>query len=147
MPKQVYYATRPNIKRLYIRRRHLGLTVLDRLALNKIKDKALLLFTVIAILKRRVHVNSLVQSSLRVLGVWILYQYYKLLSPPKELNLPLPKIISLMRNIDSFEDEDIPPNFRFRNKEQLKRLMQCFQMPEFLRGQYGHKFRMEELLL
>ena len=86
-------------------------------------------------------------TSLRLFAIGIIHQYFSVLSPPLAFNQRLPKIVSMMRTIDSFDDEDILTNFRFQNKDQLRRVLICFQMPEFLRNRVGNKFRSEELFL
>ena len=76
--------------------------------------------------------------------------------------MKLPRVLCLHRTKDSFTDqdihffflknfnfknEDIQRNFRFCNKEQLRRDIVCFQLPERFRSMYRHVFRAEELLL
>jgi hypothetical protein len=73
--------------------------------------------------------------------------YINLSTPHPSLNLPLRKIVSRQRTIDSFEDSEIPIYFRFRSKEQLHKLIKCFQFPEFFTPDDGHVFHREEVLL
>ena len=149
MPVGVCYTVRPSIKKLYVRRRHLGLNALDRIQLKYLQQSIVTL----AVAKKKIVAKKATRRNLKVLKcvkaflAYMIFNYYQIILAPNELNRTLPKIISLHRNIESFDDEDYPANFRFRNREQLKLLIRCFQMPECMKDNHGHKFITEELLL
>lgn len=63
------------------------------------------------------------------------------------LSRKLPRIQRRYRTVDSFEDEEIPIYFRFRSKDQLRLLKECFQFPEEMRTTQRHRFYGEEVLL
>jgi len=85
--------------------------------------------------------------SLKGFIVFCCNKYLTIKRVPCELYQPLPVVINLRRSIDSFQEEDIPQNFRFRNKLQLKSLLNSFQLPEAFISMCGHRFNTEELLL
>jgi nuclease HARBI1 len=59
----------------------------------------------------------------------------------------LPKIHRVNIQINDLQDNFIYTHFRFHNKEQLRRLLECFQFPDFLRSSNGLKFSKDEVLL
>jgi hypothetical protein len=72
----------------------------------------------------------------------------KIVKPPRELYMRLPKIRKLRRTIDSFSDEELPIYFRFRSNQQLHRLMAGFQIPALIRiPETGNILHGEEFLL
>ena len=48
--------------------------------------------------------------------------------------------------IDSLTEADILQQFRFKNKDQLYRLLRGFQFPEVMVVSCGHKFSGEEVM-
>ena len=138
---------RPSIKKLYVRRRYLGLGSLDRLNLKYLQDAIISFMIIDKIYSRKIRINEKKKKILQICIIYAALQYYDIISAPAAINIPLPKIVSRCRTLDSFSDEDFPLNFRFRSKDQLRRLLVAFQMPTHLRDNYGHKFYIEELLL
>lgn len=70
----------------------------------------------------------------------------ELLVPP-ELNIPIPRQISLRRRIDNMPEHFVCSSFRFRTREQLHRLYAALCLPEYLYSQWRHKFQYAELIL
>jgi len=148
MGRKVCYLTRPNKKKLYIRRRHLGLSALDRIKVKDLKDKLKKVCLTISLMENgTIDGDEDKIAPLKMLMAHLYKEYWDIIGAPDSINMNLPRIISLHRSIDSFIDEDIPNNFRFSSKEQLRRLIVCFQMPDEFRSKYRHVFRCEELLL
>jgi hypothetical protein len=78
----------------------------------------------------------------------LLIRRHRIVGVPRELEEKLPRIRNLRRTIDSFSDEEIPLYFRFRNKEQLHRLMRGFRIPMQIKlPKTGNIFEGEEVLL
>jgi hypothetical protein len=73
--------------------------------------------------------------------------YHRLVTPSPILGLRLPKLTRHHRTIDSLNDEDIPIYFRFRSKDQLRRLLVGFKFPDFVRLCNNHLFTGDEILL
>jgi hypothetical protein len=127
---------RPAIKKLSLRRRHLGITALDR---NNIKRMILAMISFGRMKKliderdeddeRREDVN---ERLMRL--VTLTLERYKEIAyvDIASLRAPLPAIQRRYRTIESFADDEIPIYFRFRSKEQLHRLMNAFRNDELL---------------
>jgi len=145
----VNYRIRPSIKKLYVRRRHLGLNALDRINLKYLQQ--VIISSVVVnkklLAKKATRSNIKLLQCVKVFLLYAVTSYYQILLAPDELNFRLPKVKNRHRNIQSFDDEDFPTNFRFLSKEQIRLLIRCFQMPEIMRDSYGHKFITEELFL
>jgi hypothetical protein len=93
------------------------------------------------------HFKEIIEEGLKFLFVAYTAHFLYLTEPNPALNMPLRRIVSRQRMIDSFHDDEIPLYFRFRSKEQLHKLLQCFQFPEFMKSDDGHIFHREEVLL
>ena len=146
MTRMRSYNIRPPIKSLSSRRRHLGLKGRDRMVLLQLQVIIHILFREYKARKLLEYAFSAIERIRKlIIKCCVFYDY--ILEPPKELNQRLPRIISESRTIDSFADEDIPANFRFRDKEQLRTLFRCFQLPDHIISASGHVFNSEELLL
>ena len=148
MTKLKKFEFRPAIKELSSRRRHLGVKAIDRVALKSLEGMICDLLVIRHISKKSS--NQISRSSMDALEnsiKFLLRKVNEIILPPAELHAKLPPVIDLHRTIDSFRDEEIPNNFRFRSKSQLSKLIRCFQMPELLRSTQGHVFKSEELLL
>ena len=82
---------------------------------------------------------------MEVLRIYYILSAYRMIKLPAELRVrksPTPRI---HRTIDSFADSNISIFFRFRNKEQLHRLIDGFQINDVV--VHGHRFVKEEILL
>ncbi len=143
-----FYEFRPFKKHLSIRRRHLGLSALDRIQLRDLKQKIVSITKVYKYMKRNKDKYTNQLSKLTKLLNLHIEKYYAWIKAPNSLNQPLPKILSRNRTINSFEDEEIPLYFRFANKDQLRALLKCFRFPtkKFVSAS-GHAFHREEVLL
>ena len=64
-----------------------------------------------------------------------------------EIRQPLRKLEPKKRTIDSFRDEEVHTYFRFRSKEQLRRLLVGFRFPKYMLTKDGHRFTSEEVML
>ena len=103
------------------------------------------------ICKRMVMVTKLLSLCSRLRGPrayrrFLLLSYLRLINPDA-MNRALTRFESRHRTIDSFADVDIPGAFRFKNKDQLRRLMQCLQIPAKLVSRERCAFGGEEALL
>jgi hypothetical protein len=143
----VIYQTRPRIKQLSLRRRHLGLTARDQTLLVILKRRIKLLA------EKLIYVRQNPSEFIGCAETYILakiyslyYRHRQICNPSVQLNAPLPPIVRLNRNINSFTDEEIPMLFRFRTKQQLHRLLCAFRVPEWIRSS-RHRFHKEEWLL
>ena len=145
--RMVYHSYRPNRKKLYYRRRHLGLIAMDRLQIKQLLSKLKKVLVLISLMENGViEVEEESSLALRILCGLLYKKYRDIIRSPDELNNPLSRIVSKNRTIEYFEEEDCFRNFRF-NKSQLKDLIQYFQMPIKLYSEYRHVFCTEELLL
>jgi hypothetical protein len=70
-----------------------------------------------------------------------------ILTPDPKINMKIPPIVNVKITIDSLQDEFIPANFRFRNKEQLYRLLAGLEFADEYVDSVGNKFTSEEILL
>jgi hypothetical protein len=123
----VVYTTRPRIKDLSLRRRHLGMTALMSIQLRKIEKISLLIGNIYRSIKYTD--QDLKKEQCKRAIAHLLRQRRAIKSPPIELNMPLSKLQRRYRNIDSFEDEVIPMYFRFRSKDQLRELIAGLRIP------------------
>ena len=146
MTRMRSYNIRPPIKSLSSRRRHLGLKGRDRMVLLQLQVIIHILFREYKARKLLEYAFSAIERIRNlIIKCCVFYDY--ILESPKELYKLLPPIISKSRPIDSFADEDIPANFKFRDKHQLRTLFRCFQLPDHIISASGHIFKSEELLL
>ncbi len=147
---------RPTIKKLSVRRRHHGLTARDRTnANNVLKVLRWLVEAKKWIAKIGLDDESDVmipedadeKMNIAILKLVVQYRKVAFISSAI-LRSPLPKIDRKYRTIDSFVEDEVPLYFRFRNKEQLKRLKKAFHIGEkVVAGSGGHVFTGDEFLL
>ena len=103
-----HYQFRPFKKHLSIRRRHLGLSALDRIQLRDLKQKIVVIFKVYKYLKKnKEKYTHQLSKILKLLNLHI-GKYYASIKAPNSLNEPLSQIIARHRTINSFADEEIP---------------------------------------
>ena len=129
-------------KKLSFYRRHAALYTNEKLQIDFISKKVLTLTKLKSLLDR---VRAAAVGP-RIYRRYLLLAYLRIINPDV-MNRALTRIESKRRTIDSFDDADIPGTFRFRSKEQLRRLMGCLQIPEKLTSTERCAFGGEEALL
>ena len=127
-------------KKVSVYRRHAALYARDALELEITTKKIASICKLIS-MRRDPSVTAVY-----VYRRFLLKRYLRLVNPAA-MNATLTKIESKKRTIDSFADEDIPINFRFRTKQQLYDILNGFQFPEFVKSEERCVFHREELLL
>jgi len=132
-----------------VSKRHFASTPLERIQIRDIEDE--LIFIHEQLKRRAANVPSHELTDLTLLlkerEFELICTYDELISVNPALNRKINRTKSLNRTINSFDDEHIISNFRFRNKEQLQRLLTGFEFPEEFVGPYGHTYKGEEVLL
>jgi hypothetical protein len=142
-----FHIVKPIQKHLGIRKRFLGLNALDRLQIAILKDNILQLCnTILELINYESIDKAFIGLLMSVRNAMIMKYKSKVIADPR-LNIVPGKIESKHRTIDSFDDQYIKSNFRFRNKEQLKVLFKLLDFPEIFYGQYGHKYFGEQVFL
>jgi hypothetical protein len=140
------FIRRPSIKKLSLRRRWLGLTSMMRMTSKKLQRMILKLVKIFKRMRYRINRRKVRKLKGGILA--LLVKWHHINSPPRNLELRLPRILKRRRTIDSFRDDEIPIFFRFRTKEQLHRLMRGFRIPEIIRIPVtGNIYYSEEFLL
>ena len=135
-------------KKLSLYRRHHGLVTLEVSRVKKYQKYVNAFRKAIEILQTGIvnEITLYLCDVFYIMQLLYVYKIYKILDPT-DLNSRIPRILNLNRTIDSFLDSNIPIYFRFRNKEQLKRLIVGFRIPDFVYVAETHKFSAEEILL
>ena len=141
------FTDRPTIKMLTARRRHLGMTALDRTKARRLQEYILAVVSIYSRVKYSIDEERKAKIKEKILRLLRVFHDY--VGVPLELanNTPLPPIDRKHRTIDSFLDEEIPIYFRFRSKAQLHDLMRGFQIPAKFTSRCGRVFFGEETLL
>lgn len=133
-------------KKLDVLRRRNALTALDRVKLVQIKRE----FYTSAIIMKVSLRCGLKERSIRSRNYMmkLLQQHDSIaLIPYKQMWYKADKPDRKYITIDSLNDEEVPINYRFKNKCQLQRLYVGFQFPPILRTLKGEKFTGEEVFL
>jgi hypothetical protein len=141
MPPRQVYLHRPAIGRLPLDRRHLGMSCGEVMDLKPIQNQVLF-----AMAAAELEDNPELKELLDVYMWYNIYLGWNLTRAPVELNLRRPWTRHHHRTINSFDDADIPMYFRFRTKEQLRRLVDGFRIPAIVKIR-GNVFTAEEVLL
>ena len=129
-------------KKLSFERRHTALTCLDKMHLEVIYKKVLVVSRYMGMLRRRGSPSKVASYYRR----FLIMKYMRITNGDK-MNIALTKLESKHRTIDSFSDEDLPGSFRFHTKDQLHALVTGFQIPEKMTSTEGCVFSGEECLL
>lgn len=140
-------------KKLSLRRRAHKLTLVDLFQCRMIEKRMIdtgYLIILYSIVKnaQRLPLEPSVFQFFRVLFSLHFLEYISVIMLPSEiLYSPLPVIQRTRITINSLNDEIIPLQFRFLNKDQLQRLLIGFQFPPKLTNAEGYNFSGEEVLL
>jgi hypothetical protein len=144
MPKK------PTKKYMSYRRRHFGMTALNRIHAKKYHEKVFNLEKTIKYMLK----SDPDDVDLDFIEGLIELESFYMLKAFKETELdpdyydPLPPIQRKHRTIDSFTDEECHANFRFSNKTLLMRLLTGWQFPmQMVDTITNTKFSGEEVLL
>ena len=121
---------RPATKKLSLRRRHHGMTARMRIEANQIAKVIHKLAKVYKALRTQLVPRKI--KKLKKILLVLIVEYHKITAAPDGIDDKPRKLDRLYRTIDSFEDDQIPQYFRFRNKEQLHDLLNGFQIPNWV---------------
>ena len=146
-----FVAKKP-IKSLSLHRRHLGMTSLERIKAQKLKQMIVYATNGLKVLHAVTSTNNSHQENaikvLKIALVAMMLQYQRLCYVKLEdMMNPLRYFEPKNRTIDSFREDEIHLYFRFRSRDQLRRLVDGFQFPQFMVTDSGHRFTAEEVLL
>jgi hypothetical protein len=135
---------KPSKKSLYVRKRHFGLSCLERGAITERLRRLKCIEKAMKIVEDDSDSDfELFYSAHRAISAEIL----AIGAVDPRINDALPVIERKHRLIDSFSDDEIRGLFRFESKEQLHRLLIGFQFPKTFQAAEGNIFSGEEILL
>jgi hypothetical protein len=133
------------VKRLTFRRRQaLGLICLKRIRIRKIDRRIIQIQRLIVHEYEEENIDEELIDDL--LDVWTLYRQQRMEYSIANVDLESLALKPISRKhlvINELENEDIPGNFRFRSKEQLYDLVECFRFPEYFYTSIGDRFHRE----
>lgn len=136
---------RPEVKKLSIHRRHLGLRAIDQVHIKYLTVRCGYILQILRLCK------SLVVSNKRFLWTLFFYYFVKLKSicmvDEDQLWFTLPVVPKVDTTIESFTDSEIRQYFRFNSQSQLKRIYIGFRFPPKFHSSQGHVFRGQKVFL
>jgi hypothetical protein len=142
MTKIRKFLRRPKAKELSLHRRHLALTARMRIELKRLVEMMAVTGKLIATAHTRKQ-----KRKLKIVIRKLFFRLHAIYSPPSGLFEKLEHIEHVPVGLDDFNDQDIPTYFRFKNKNQLRRIIQGFRVDEWMTCRSGHKFTGVEVCL
>ena len=147
MARLPIFHVRPKIKSLSLRRRHFGMNCNDMVYLADLQHKLIEVSLLYKALSSRIDEDGERIDKIKAIIIMISNEIDEVIRVPATLYDRLPRVVNSSRTLDSFSDEEIPTNFRFRDKDQIRRLLTAFCCPQYIMSKFGHKFLTEELFL
>jgi hypothetical protein len=139
---------KPSIKSLSYRRRTYGLTSLDRANVEAIQKELIDIADIQKCLMQDNYLENQVEiAELEVIEAGLIADMEAILTADAAMFEPLPKIVNKHVTINSFSDEQICSNFRFRNQLQLNQLLEGFEFHNRSFKYNGNRYSGEEVLL